>query len=268
VTSAPVLLAHTADGKVGYRSVGTGTPLVMVMGFGGTMQAWDPRFVAALAQHHRVIIFDNAGIGLTSALPGPLTISAMAAQTSDLITALHLDHPVVLGWSMGGMIAQALAVTHPNQVSRLVLCATFPGTAGDALPVPSNQNGAESGNPAAVLAELFPTDQAPARDAYVRAILGYPTLGSVPKATMTAQLHALTQWWQGADPAGPEAAGLTVPTLVADGTDDVLDPVANDRTLARLIKGSQLVLYPDAGHAFLFQDEGTFVPRLERFLAS
>ena len=129
VVSSPVRVAHTSLGTVGYRIVGSGTPLVMIMGYPLTMEYWNPRFVDALARHYRVVIFDNAGIGDTQRLPGPLTIDAMARQTGALIDALHLSRPAVLGWSMGGMIAQALAVLDPSQVSRLVLGATFPGNA-------------------------------------------------------------------------------------------------------------------------------------------
>ena len=88
------------------------------------MESWDRRFVDALAQRYHVVIFDNAGVGQTAALPAPLSIDAMANQTSALIAALGLGRPDVLGWSMGSMIAQALAVLHPDQVRRLVLCAS------------------------------------------------------------------------------------------------------------------------------------------------
>jgi len=97
------------------------------------METWDPQFVDELARHFRVIIFDNAGVG-RSAARRPLTVSAMADQTSALITALHLGSPDVLGWSMGSMIAQALAIRHPGQVHRLVLCATYPGTGNTLRP--------------------------------------------------------------------------------------------------------------------------------------
>ncbi len=117
VVSAPMLVAHTSMGSVGYRTFGSNPPLIVIMGYGGTLETWDPRFVDALAQHHRVVMFDNAGIGKTQALAAPLTIDAMAGQTSAVITALGLKKPDVLGWSMGGMIAQALAVEHPSQVS-------------------------------------------------------------------------------------------------------------------------------------------------------
>ena len=81
----------------------------MITGYSGTMESWDRRFIDALAQHYRVVIFDNAGVSQTQALPAPLTIDAMANQTSALITALGLSRPDILGWSMGSMIAQARA---------------------------------------------------------------------------------------------------------------------------------------------------------------
>jgi pimeloyl-ACP methyl ester carboxylesterase len=135
ILTAPAQVARTTAGDVGYREVGTGSPLLLITGFSATMDDWAPSFVDALAAHHRVVVFDNAGVGETAALPGPLTISAMAGQTSALISALRLGRPAVLGWSMGGMIAQALAVQHPGQVSQLVLAATQAGT-GMSLPIP------------------------------------------------------------------------------------------------------------------------------------
>ena len=127
ILNAPTLVAHTALGDVGYREVGKGSPIVLITGYLASMDNWAPSFLDALAAHHRVVVFDNAGVGETSPLPGRLTISGMADQTSALISALRLHRPAVLGWSMGGMIAQALAVRHPDQVGRLVLAATQAG---------------------------------------------------------------------------------------------------------------------------------------------
>ena len=179
----------------------------------------------------------------------------MADQTSALIDTLGLGRPDVLGWSMGGMIAQALAVLHPAQVRRLVLCATYPGT-GTVVP---SQAAIQSGS-------LFPANQASASDAFTAAISEYPAAPAVAAATKTAQAGAVTKWWDGTDPAGRKIARISVPTLIADGTDDQLDPVANNHTLARLIPGARLVLYPDAGHGFLFQERTRFAALIESFL--
>ena len=259
IASAPVRAAHTKLGTVAYRIIGSGPPLVLITGFSGTMDNWDPRFVAALAQHYRVVTFDNAGVGPTAALPVPLSIDAMASQTSALISALGLGRPDVLGWSMGSMIAQALAVLHPGQVNRLVLCASWPGN-GQAVP-PSQQtlNADTTG-------DLFPADQTAAQDTYLASISSYPAVPAVPAAIAAAQEHAIDQWWADRDPAGIKDATIAVPTLITDGTADLLDPLANSHTLASLIHGAQLTLYPDAGHGFLFQDQTALIPRIESFL--
>jgi pimeloyl-ACP methyl ester carboxylesterase len=259
VVSAPVRIAHTRLGPIGYRVVGTGPPLILIMGYAGTMEVWDPRLIHALARHNRVVMFDNAGVGRTQPLRGELaaklTIDAMADQTSALIDTLGLGRPDVLGWSMGGMIAQALAVLHPAQVRRLVLCATYPGT-GTVVP---SQAAIRTGS-------LFPANQVEAYNAFTAAISEYPAAPAAPADAKTAQAAAVTKWWDGTDAAGRKIARISVPTLIADGTDDQLDPVANDHTLARLIPRSRLVLYPDAGHGFLFQEGTRFASLVESFL--
>lgn len=173
ITAVPTRVAHTTLGAVGYREVGHGPALLMITGFSAGMDDWAPSFVDALAAHFRVVLFDNAGVGRTASLPAPLTVPEMAAQTSALITALGLGRCDVLGWSMGGMVAQSLAVTHAGQVRRLVLAATQAGT-GTAAPVPSAAQAAlESGNPGAALRLLFPAAQAAATKRYVDGIFAY-----------------------------------------------------------------------------------------------
>jgi pimeloyl-ACP methyl ester carboxylesterase len=264
VVSSPVRVAHTSLGTVGYRVVGSGPPLVMIMGYPGTMEDWDPTLVDALARHFRVVIFDNSGIGATQRLPGPLTIDAMARQTDALIDTLGLSKPDVLGWSMGGMIAQALAVLDPARVRRLVLCATFPGVSAE---VPSATYAALT-EPQKWERVLFPANQAKAYDAYAAAISGYPAAAAPSAALEAAQRRAVARWWQGSDPAGRKIAAISAPTLIADGAADWVDPVANARTLAMLIPAARLVLYPDAAHAFLFQDATQFAAVVESFLAA
>src|SRR3954449_2178631 len=103
--------------KVGYRSFGSGRPLVMVMGLGGTMGSWDPTFLDGLAAGgHRIVLLDNEGVGRTTRLRGRLTIRRMGDTVAGLIARLKLKRPDVAGWSMGGMIAQSLAVRHAKSV--------------------------------------------------------------------------------------------------------------------------------------------------------
>jgi pimeloyl-ACP methyl ester carboxylesterase len=256
VVSAPVRIAHTGLGAIGYRVVGSGPPLVLIMGYGWTMEGWDPRLVHALARHNRVVMFDNSGVGRTQELPPPLTIDAMADQTTALIDTLGLGRPDVLGWSMGGMIAQALAVLHPAQVGRLVLCATFPGTGAA---VPPSQAALQAGSD-------FPANQVKAYTAFKAAISEYPAAPAASVAAKGSQTIATADWEDGIDAAGHKISTISAPTLIADGTDDQLDPVANDHILDGLIPRARLVLYPDAGHGFLFQEGTPFASLVESFL--
>jgi pimeloyl-ACP methyl ester carboxylesterase len=266
IATAPTQVAHTSLGDVGYREVGRGPALVMVTGFSAGMDDWAPYFIDALATHFRVIVFDNAGIGETAALTAPLSVPEMAAQTSALISALRLGRCDVLGWSMGGLIAQSLAVTHPTQVRRLVLAATQAGT-GKATPVPAAAQAAlDSGSEGAALSLLFPADQVAATERYVTGILSYPGRYAASAAVRAEQQAAVAQWFAGDDVSGREPGDIRAPTLVADGTEDALNPVSNDRMVAGLIHGAHLVLYSDAGHGFLFQDSGRFVSELRSFL--
>ena len=265
VLSTPTKVVETPSGAVGYRELGKGSPLVLVTGLGASMDSWPPSFVDALAEHHTVVEFDNAGVGETARLAS-LSISSMAIETSELIAELHLEHPAVLGWSMGGMIAQALAVEHPSEVSRLVLAATQPGTGGSE-PIPAAPAALlATGNPKNVLAVLFPQGQAAAAHAYVTAILEYSGFYLAGQIAQSLQNVAIRQWIAGDVAIGHEVGTLRIPTLIADGTLDRLDPTANSMLLARTIPHAQLIFYPDAGHAFLFQDASTFVAAVEKLL--
>jgi pimeloyl-ACP methyl ester carboxylesterase len=233
VVSAPVRTAHTRLGAVGYRVVGSGPPLVLIMGYAWNMEGWDPRLVHALARHNRVVMFDNTGVGRTQELPSPVSIDSMADQTSALIETLHLGRPDVL-----------------------VLSATYPGTGAAAA---ASQAARQTGS-------LFPANQSNAGNAFKAAVAEYPSAPAT-SGTNGPQALAMGDWLSGLDAAGLKTARISAPTLIADGTDDQLDPVANDHALARLIPGSKLVLYRDAGHGFMFQDRAPFAAQVDSFLA-
>ena len=267
VVAALVRVAHTPAGGVSYRSVGAGPPLLLITGYPLSMDDWPPVFVDTLAEHYRVIIFDNAGVGQTALPPGPLTVSVMAGQTDGLIHALHLGPADVLGCSMGGMIAQALAVLHPRDVARLVLCATAPGN-GRATPPTRAANAALARPNQALGLEkmLFPPDQQ-AREvpAFAAQIAQYPHFYRPPVVAERAQAAASLAWLSGHDPAGQRIGQITAPTLIGDGQGDQALPPANDYVLHADIPGSQFVLYPDAGHGFFFQDLGPWTGKIESF---
>lgn len=266
VLTTPIHVVRTADGTVAYRELGSGPALLLIAGAGISIDGWPPSMVDALAAHHEVVVFDNAGIGRTSAVSAPasLSVTAMASQTSALISALGLRRPAVLGWSLGGMVAQALAVSHPAQVSRLILAATAVGT-GKAVPLPPYST-VSSLTPATVVTQLFPKNQAAAVRAYLSAIGQYPGFYGVSAATFHSQYRAAERWIAGQDAAGRLVGDIRVPTLVAGGTQDQFIATANDRLLASSVPGAKLLLFDDAGHAFLFQDAARFIQAVETFI--
>jgi pimeloyl-ACP methyl ester carboxylesterase len=266
ITEAPIRTIQAGQGKIGYRSVGQGRPLVLVMGLSGTMDAWPPSFVDALAKRRRVITFDNEGIRRTTLGPGTLTIGRMADDTASLIRALRLRRADVLGWSMGGMIAQSLARQRPKRVRRLVLAATAPGD-GRAIPPAADVITELAAGTANAFQLLFPPGHDSAAQAYARAITSYPNPSpSAPPEVTGAQFVATATWLGGGDPSGRPLSRLRMPVLVGGGTLDRLLPVANQRYLARAIPNARLRVYSDAAHGFLVQHQRDFVRVVDRFL--
>jgi pimeloyl-ACP methyl ester carboxylesterase len=267
IVTTPVQTVLTSQGAVTYRSLGSGQPLLFIMGYASSQDLWPPALVDDLARHYRVITFNNAGIGGTAALPAPLTVTQMASQTAAFLAALHLSHVDVFGWSMGGMIAQALAATHPSDVNRLILASTnlgngtAPATPALAAFVDATENHVTS----VIYAGLFPANQIATQvPALHKAISSYPHFTEASTAVDQAQWSAIQSWDSGLEPAGH--VGLANKALVADGANDILIPAVDVRQLAAAIPGSKLILYPDAGHAFIYQDEPAWASAMIKFL--
>ena len=255
-------VVRTTDGTVAYRELGSGPVLLLIMGAGASMDGWPPSMVDALAAHHEVVVFDNAGVGRTSAVSAPasLSITAMTSQTSALISALGLRRPAVLGWSMGGMIAQDLAVSHPAQVSRLILAATAVGT-GKAVPLPPFTAAVPGLSPTQLAARALPEGSSRRSQGLPQCHPAVPRLLRGIRRHISRQYLAAERWLAGQDAAGHLAGDIRVPTLVAGGTRDQFIVAANARQLASSVPGAKLLLFPDAGHAFLFQDAASVHPR-------
>jgi pimeloyl-ACP methyl ester carboxylesterase len=260
--------ARSGTQKFGYRSIGHGRPVVFIQGLSGTIDGWPPSFLDSIAARgHRVIVFDNEGIGRSTMRHGTLTIRRMAQDAARLIRALRLKRPDVVGWSMGGMIAQSLAVRSPRLVRRLVLLATAPGDGKAVAPDPAALALLESGDAAGLLGELFGSGEIATRDRYIADLLRrFDFMPIAPPSVVEAQLTAAGQWMSGADPDGARVGAIRARALVGGGEQDRLLPVGNQRHLAQLIPHARLVTYADSAHGFFFQHDRDFVPRMIAFL--
>lgn len=271
---SPLRNVRVGDISVGYRTIGSGPPLVLITGYAATLYVWDPGLLTPLAEHRRVIVFDNRGVLTTSRGRGRLTIQRMADDTQGLIRALGYRRADVLGWSMGGYIAQELALRHPQRVRRLVLAATDPGSSRAIQPKsPPAQRVLTDPNPTIqeLLRAIFPAAEQAAANAYIRRLLLWPGVqpsdfNASPQITGDQRVAAGKLWLCRSCGAYGRLPSLRAPTLVADGRRDILEPPDNSRIIARRIPRARLSLYGAAGHAFLFQRHVDFATRVNSFL--
>jgi pimeloyl-ACP methyl ester carboxylesterase len=277
VLSAPVQFAQVDGATLGYRVAGSGLPLVLIPGSANTMAEWDPRFLDELAASRRVIVFDNRGAGTSTGDLSDLTIQLMARDTAQLIDQVAGGPADVLGWSMGGYIAQELAIRNPGRVRRLVLVSTDCGGPTTTGPTPRALRILT--DPRATTDErmsiLFPPSRQGAARAWTAAVGtafaagGYQPADafSITPALAAAQNRAAGPRWLGrGDGTCSRLHRITAPTLVAGGRDDVVVPIVNLRPLAVGIPTSLAVTYRQAGHAFVFQPGLRFAQRVTAFL--
>ncbi len=266
------------DIEIAYYMRGNGPPLLMIMGFRGTMALWDPGLLEALEKHYTLILFDHRGVGFsTDTKEDHTTIHQMAEDTAHFIKALGFEKVHVLGWSMGSRIAQELAIRHPEILDRLILCAPNPGGHYQAHRHSKTYQQLTSFNLSLeqALPLLYPqtSEGRSAANSFVerlkRAVIG----GSVPddfnisNQTLERQIHALKLWDEN-NMHYEALSHLQIPTLVADGLEDVLDQPENARLVANQIPFAWAAYFQGAGHAFLSQDYANFAHLIVLFIES
>jgi pimeloyl-ACP methyl ester carboxylesterase len=251
-------VAETARGPIGYYRFGHGNPVLLITGYRADMAEWNATFLATLAAVHEVIIFDNRGIGRTMPDAASFTAQDMARDASALVGALQLRHLTVLGWSMGGVIAQRLAIETPHVTERLVLVSTLaPGTSG--VPVAPDVAETLSGVPGtsfhAVMTVLFPAPALALAERCFAQEMYRPKDYQMPKisAAVTAGQAALLRAWAANDAAAAALAKLPVPTLILTGDDDAVVSSENATVLRHLLPHAELVTIAYGGHAMMYQ---------------
>jgi pimeloyl-ACP methyl ester carboxylesterase len=264
--------------SIGYRTGGSGPWLILVMGRSGTMAAWDPLLIKQLIGNHRVLIFDNRGMGTTSnnaIPPSQVTIPLMAKDTLALADALHIEHFDLMGWSMGGEISQQVTVDAPGRVMKLVLCATSAGGPSEQPPSPSVAKVMnEPSLPARTLLKLsFPPKHRRSALAYAARVYAQYVRDRLPKDSFAAstagkagQAHARQQWTSETGGVYNHLPTLNTHVLIMWGNLDVIGPPANDQLIAKQLRHATTKVFNGAGHAFLFQDAVQVGQTADKFL--
>ena len=270
--NAPTRTINAGGVEFAYRQLGpsTGVPVVFLTHLAAVLDNWDPRVMDGIAVNHRVITFDNRGVGASSGST-PTTIEEMARDAATFIRALGFDQVDLFGLSMGGMIAQVMAQQHPQLVRKMIIAGTGPA-GGEGIDKVTRITYLDTAR--GLLARqdpkqfLFFTRTANGRRA------GKQFLARLKERTndrdkaisvrsFRAQLTAIHRWGQ-QKPA--DLASVLQPVLVMNGDNDKMVPTKNTVDLHRRLPNSQLVIYPDAGHGGVFQFHEDFVQRALEFL--
>jgi pimeloyl-ACP methyl ester carboxylesterase len=272
--TAPTQYIDAGGRRFAYRRFGRPgrPPLMFFQHFRGNLDDHDPSLSDDFADDREVILFDNAGVASSSGtVPG--TIEAMARDAITFVDALGLTVIDVVGHSMGGLVAQEVALARPDLVRRLVLVGTGP------------RGGEGIGASPAWVAELFTrqyerqedmwlpilfapsvTSQAAGR-AFIERILARADRDTpVSDQSITAQRAAIAAYGAAKDPSYARLKGLRLPVLVVNGTDDIVIPTINSYVLQQFLPSAELILYPDANHGSHFQYPGLFARHARIFL--
>lgn len=256
--------------RFGYRSFGRtqGMPLVFLQHFTGTMDSWDPALVNALANTRPVIVFNNTGVGSSSG-ETPDSVEQMADDAAAFIEALNLEQVDLLGFSLGGFVAQALAVQSPRLVRRLIIAGSAP-RGGEEHLLAVLQDAFSRGVPDPRVPLFFTPSEASqaAGQAFVQraAARAKDRDPESTDAVSNPQAKAIITWCAVDDPDQASLKAITQPMLIAHGSDDTMFPSINAYTMFKAMTTAQLILYPDSGHGAIFQHHKAFAENALTFL--
>jgi pimeloyl-ACP methyl ester carboxylesterase len=253
-----------------YRQMGSRRPLLVLNGFAATSADWDPSFIDGLASSNQLILLDHRGMGRSTDNGKPFDISQLANDAAHVIEALGFQRTSVLGWSMGGFVAQTLALQHGDCVNKLILLSTDPGGTDADLASAAvwSQLVDTSGSPheqaRRLLSLLFPSDVAESF---------YREFGDIVAAArarlspdlVNRQAAAMDGWHRTG--VGNRLREISAPVLIATGTEDILIPPSNALKLVNAIPSAWLAQFHGGGHAFMAQYPRPLADLINGFLA-
>jgi pimeloyl-ACP methyl ester carboxylesterase len=278
--TAPTRFLETANETYAYRRFGgqatSAPPLLCLQHFTGTLDNWDPAVIDPLASTRNVILFDNAGLGRSTGTV-PETVAGMATHALAFLDKLGINTCDVLGYSLGGMVAQQMVLDQPTIFRKIVLVGTAPRGGEDIMHLEKPSLARYLNDPElkgyAVLQKIFfaqsVSSQAAGEDFVRRLQLRTDDRDRVSGPEVArAQLAAFRDWEQFAGERFADLQRISQPVLVVNGVYDEMIPVRNSYWLAEHLPNAMLLTYPDAGHGSLFQWYDSFQNQVSQFLAS
>jgi pimeloyl-ACP methyl ester carboxylesterase len=267
----PAKKIRIGDIDVAYKIFGNGDPILLISGSGNVMDSWPTTFLQDLSSNHTVLIFDNRGVGNTTAGTRPFSISQFANDTIGLLDALNINRTDILGFSMASFIAQQLTLTYPERVNRLILYgASCGGQEGipqrpEVVKTISDFVNNRSQNADAFLSVTFPPEWIRTHSSYIETI---PKPSEIILSTTLAKQFNINEDWLSRDWTGVcnQLQNITIPTLIITGTEDVAVPAANSLILVEKIPGAWLVQVKGAGHGLMYQYPEQFSKIVKTFL--
>jgi pimeloyl-ACP methyl ester carboxylesterase len=277
-TTAPTQFLQTSNETYAYRRFGSGPglPLLCLQHFTGTIDNWDPAVTDPLASGREVILFESAGLGRSTGKV-PDTVAGMAKHAFAFLDGLGLKSCDVLGFSLGGMVAQQMAQDRPSIFRRMILVGTAPRGGEDIMHLDKPSLAKHLGDPKlqgyAVLQKIFfaPTESSQRAGAAFIERLSQRTEDREPvsgPAVAQAQMAAFQDWEKFTGQRFATLKSIPHPTLVVNGIYDEMIPVQNSYWLSANLPNGVLLTYPDSGHGSLFQFHESFTRQAAAFLAS
>jgi len=259
------------DIEMAYKTFGNGPPIILVSGSANVMDVWPSYFLQELSKNHKVVIFDNRGVGNTTAGTNPFSIVQFANDTAGLMDALKIQKADILGFSMASFIAQQIALLHPQKIDHLIL---YGASCGGQEGVPqsdavvktlSNFVNNRTSDSNALLSATFPVKWMKEHPDFFKVFTTTPEI--VPSSTLKIQFDLVERWlsinWSG---VCNQISKIIQPTLIITGTEDVAVPANNSLILVQKIPNSWLVQIKEAGHGLMYQYPEKFTAIVKTFL--
>lgn len=264
------------DGTIFYQTFGQGNPIILFTGTAATMKDWPPKLIAVLSSHHKVIVFDYPGINNSILTNANFTFKDLANDAMVMMKTLNISSADILGWSMGGWIAQEFTIAYPKKVNHLILVATDPGSNQRIQPKPTINSFFEEMGKAKTEKEqdnllkrltalMFPAQEYSKIKPEIDKL--YAQGGKITPNIINHQILLAEVWCSAQGGVYQHLNKIIAPTLIINGLSDDIIPSNNGLLLINNISGSSIFRFPYAGHGVMYQYPNKVASLIDLFLA-